>query len=226
MHKQKTTLAGSLFCDVSHIEAPSHCSCEFLEAENPQTRLRPRPNTLADFHAVWFAYSSGAPRVPGPIGVVRQLLHSMGWTWAAPDLISRPDMTYGWSKLTGEYLAKIVAEKYGIHVTCVRPFSGYGEGQDFSYPIPSIVQRFVNKENPIEVWGDGEQIRDFVHIDDVIECMIIALNKISDGSAVNIGSGFPVSFNAVINKLAEISGHSPGIKPLPHILHINLCIRM
>ena len=50
------------------------------------------PRTLADFHAVWWAYENGAPRVPGPIGVVRQVLRSMDWTWVTPDLISRPEL--------------------------------------------------------------------------------------------------------------------------------------
>jgi nucleoside-diphosphate-sugar epimerase len=132
------------------------------------------------------------------------------------EMISPPDLTYGWAKLTGEILARITAEKYGISVACVRPFSGYGEDQDFTYPIPSIVKRFVNKENPIEVWGDGNQKRDFVHIDDVIECMIKALNNISDGSAVNIGSGKPISFNEVIEIMSDISKYRPQVKTLLH----------
>ena len=39
--------------------------------------------------------------------------------------MGEPDMTYGWSKLTGEYLAKIAFKHYGVHITCIRPFSGY-----------------------------------------------------------------------------------------------------
>ena len=62
--------------------------------------------------------------------------------------LGKPDMTYGWSKLTGEYLAKIAAEHYGLSVTCIRPFSGYGEDQDLSYPIPAIAARAARKKNP------------------------------------------------------------------------------
>ena len=51
--------------------------------------------------------------------------------------MGQPDMTYGWTKLTGEYLAHIAAKHYGIKITCIRPFSGYGEDQDLTYPIPS-----------------------------------------------------------------------------------------
>ena len=41
--------------------------------------------------------------------------------------MGQPDMTYGWSKLTGEYLASIAADYYGVSVTCIRPFSGFGK---------------------------------------------------------------------------------------------------
>ena len=101
--------------------------------------------------------------------------------------MGEPDMTYGWSKLTGEYLAKIAAKFYGVHITCIRPFSGYGEDQDLSYPIPAIAKRAAQKEDPFEVWGTGHQGRDFVHIEDVIDCILLAMDKISDGTAINIG---------------------------------------
>ena len=54
--------------------------------------------------------------------------------------MGQPDMTYGWSKLTGEYLAKIAAQYYDVNITCIRPFSGYGEDQDLTYPIPSLAK--------------------------------------------------------------------------------------
>ncbi|MCS7073113.1 MAG: NAD(P)-dependent oxidoreductase, partial [Bacteroidia bacterium] len=66
--------------------------------------------------------------------------------------LGQPDMTYGWSKLTGEYLAQIAAKYYGVRVACVRPFSGYGEDQDLSYPIPAIAARAARKDDPFEVW--------------------------------------------------------------------------
>jgi len=67
--------------------------------------------------------------------------------------MGQPDMTYGWSKLTGEFLAKIAAQHYGLKVTCIRPFSGYGEDQDLTYPVPAIAARAAKKEDPFEVWG-------------------------------------------------------------------------
>ena len=76
--------------------------------------------------------------------------------------IGLPDMTYGWSKLTGELLARFAAEKHELDIVCYRPFSGYGEDQDLSYPFPSIMQRVARRDNPLVVWGSGEQERDFL----------------------------------------------------------------
>src|SRR4030042_1562787 len=129
--------------------------------------------------------------------------------------LGTPDMTYGWSKLTGEFLAKIAAKHYGVSVACIRPFSGYGEDQDLTYPVPAIAARAAKKEDPFEVWVSGRQGRDFVHIDDVIDFIMILLDRVSDGSAYNIGSGKLTSFLDLIKIFTGFAGYSPVIKPLP-----------
>jgi nucleoside-diphosphate-sugar epimerase len=129
--------------------------------------------------------------------------------------LGMPDsLTYGWAKLTGEYLAQLAAKKYGIHIACVRPFSGYGEDQDADYPIPAIARRIARREDPIEVWGSGDQGRDFLHADDWVGGALTVLDHVSDGRAVNIGNGRAVSFKEIINTLADIAGYKPTIKPL------------
>jgi len=128
--------------------------------------------------------------------------------------MGQPDMTYGWTKLTGEYLAHIAAKHYGVHITCIRPFSGYGEDQDLSYPIPAIARRAALKEDPFEVWGSGYQGRDFVHIDDVLDCTLEAMEKINDGTAINIGLGRLTTFREIIELFCEFADYQPEIKPL------------
>lgn len=125
-----------------------------------------------------------------------------------------PDMTYGWSKMTGEYLAQIAARHYGLRVVCIRPFSGYGEDQDESYPIPAIAMRAARRDDPFEVWGTGKQARDFVHIDDIIDFTLILMNNISDGSGWNIGSGKLTTFLEIIDLFTSFAGYKPTIKPL------------
>ena len=137
-----------------------------------------------------------------------------------------PDMTYGWSKLTGEFLAQIAARHYGISVVCIRPFSGYGEDQNLSYPVPAIAARAARKENPFEVWGSGKQGRDFVYIDDVLDLIFILMSNVSDGTAYNIGSGKLTSFLELIDIFTKIAGYTPEIKPLldkPVGVHSRYC---
>jgi UDP-glucose 4-epimerase len=130
--------------------------------------------------------------------------------------MGEPDMTYGWSKLTGEFLAKIAASHYGVKVTCIRPFSGYGEDQDLSYPVPAIAARAAKKEDPFDVWGTGYQGRDFVHIDDVMDCILLAMEHIHDGTAINIGMGKLTTFREIIEIFCRLAGYTPTIRPLTH----------
>jgi nucleoside-diphosphate-sugar epimerase len=109
------------------------------------------------------------------------------------DCIQNPDMTYGWAKLTGEYLAQFARQK-GVAVHVFRPFSGYGEDQDLCYPFPALAKKV--KENPesVEVWGNGTQVRDFIHVDDIVGAVSTAV-KLGIEGPVNLCSGVGTSFN-------------------------------
>jgi nucleoside-diphosphate-sugar epimerase len=126
--------------------------------------------------------------------------------------IGMPDMTYGWSKLTGEFLAHLIAERHGIPACSIRPFSGYGEDQDPSYPIPAIAARAAAREDPLTVWGSGRQGRDFVHIDDCITAVRLAAATVDDGSGLNIGSGRLTTFLEVAHTFAGLARYEPEIR--------------
>jgi len=128
--------------------------------------------------------------------------------------LGQPDMTYGWSKLTGEYLSHLAATRYGVKVACVRPFSGYGEDQDLSYPVPAIAYRIARGDDPVAVWGTGEQGRDFVHIEDCITAMLLAIERIEDGSGINIGTGRLMTFLEVARLLASLDGREVEVRPM------------
>ena len=114
----------------------------------------------------------------------------------------KPDATYGWSKLTGEYLASFVDNVY-----IFRPFSGYGSDQDLSYPFPSYIKRAMEKADPFEVWGKGTQTRDFIHIEDIINAVFVAVENDVKGP-INLGWGRATSFI----ELAEMVTHYAGYR--------------
>lgn len=115
-----------------------------------------------------------------------------------------PDETYGWAKLTGEMLAE-KARKQGLEVYIFRPFSGYGEDQDFDYPFPSFIKRAKDQENPFKIWGDGKQVRDWVHVDDIVGAVMAAIEQKVYGP-VNICSGVGTSF---LELASLVMKHSP-----------------
>lgn len=124
--------------------------------------------------------------------------------------IKSPDYTYGWAKLTGEMLAQY-AEKEGLRVHVFRPFSGYGEDQSLDYPFPSFIKRGVEKANPFMIWGTGNQVRDFIHIEDVVAATLEAVEQDVDGP-VNLGLGRPTSFNELANLVISECGYFPKIE--------------
>lgn len=123
-----------------------------------------------------------------------------------------PDFTYGWAKLSGEYLAHF-ARQYGLKIYVFRPFSGYGETQDLDYPFPSFIKRVLDQVDEFEIWGDGTQVRDFIHIEDVVEATMKAVELDIEGP-VNLGSGVATSFVDLAEQVFEIAQWRPknGIK--------------
>jgi nucleoside-diphosphate-sugar epimerase len=123
--------------------------------------------------------------------------------------LKRPDATYGWSKLTGEYLASFVDNVY-----IFRPFSGYGSDQDLSYPFPMYIKRAMEKNNPFEVWGKGTQTRDFIHIEDIINAVMVAIEGEPRGP-VNLGWGRSTSFIQLAEMVTYYAGYTPEIVTRP-----------
>lgn len=128
--------------------------------------------------------------------------------------VRNPDFTYGWAKLTGEMLADYARRQAGIEVYVFRPFSGYGEEQDLTYPFPSFIKRIVEEADPFEIWGDGNQVRDFIHIEDVVDASLAAVER-GIQEPVNLGWGRPTSFNELARICFEVAGVTP--KPIKHL---------
>ena len=129
------------------------------------------------------------------------------------DDIGMPDLTYGWAKLTHEYLAKLAYEKHGLKSVTYRPFSGYGEDQDDAYPFPGICKRVLKNQGAkvINVWGTGDQMRDFIHITDCVRGVVATMDQVHDGSAINLSTGIYTSFKEFARMAARLAGYDPEV---------------
>lgn len=165
-----------------------------IDAEMFGWAMRTKPGKI-----VYFSSSAAYPTKLQSLDDARRLTES------DIDLanISNPDLTYGWAKLTGEMLADH-ARNAGLDVYVFRPFSGYGSDQDLSYPFPSFIERGKRKANPFQIWGDGNQVRDFIHIDDIVEGVFAAID--AGVHTTNLGTGRATSFNELGRLVAEIGG--------------------
>lgn len=124
-----------------------------------------------------------------------------------PDGYGQPDGIYGFVKYVGELSMQYLA-KCGIKTHIVRPFSGYGTDQDLDYPFPTFIWRALHQQSPFEVWGDGTQIRDFIHVDDLVEGAL----SIVDANVrvpVNLGTGIGISFAELAHYVCNLAGHKP-----------------
>jgi len=117
----------------------------------------------------------------------------------------------GWMKKFGEIMCLMYSKKIKnpMKTLVIRPSNLYGPYDKFDWEeskvIAATVRKFYEKHNPIEVWGDGNDIKDFLFIDDFVDCVSKLINKDTGlFNIFNIGSGKQTTVKMVINKLAKI----------------------
>jgi GDP-L-fucose synthase len=127
--------------------------------------------------------------------------------------IGVPDLSYGWTKLTGEYLMKLYVERYDGRAVAYRPFSGYGEDQDLAYPFPAICRRLLRERGApeVSVWGSGHQCRDFIHISDCVGFVIETMDAMTSGATLNLSTGEATSFIELAERISRQLGWSPKV---------------
>lgn len=135
----------------------------------------------------------------------------------AEDHPVEPDTPYGASKLGAEKLCLAYAKLYPIECVCLRYFNVYGVHQRYDAygnVIPIFAHRMLGRQ-PLTVFGDGEQTRDFVNVRDVAEANYRAAMTRGVSGAFNIASGTRVTINALVDLMAAASGLAPVVKHEP-----------
>jgi GDP-D-mannose 3',5'-epimerase len=127
-----------------------------------------------------------------------------------------PESAYGWSKLMGEYESFLLEEEFGIPVSVLSLHNVYGAPCDFSpkssQVIPALVRKAIEfPTQPFEVWGSGAQGRAFVHVNDVVDALVSALESGFGKGVIQIGPDVCISIREIAETLVEISGKDINI---------------
>jgi len=132
------------------------------------------------------------------------------------DIIQKPMSPYAVSKLAAENYAKLFFRAYGLETVCLRYFNVYGPKQESS-PYSGVTPIFINRalhEQPPVIHGNGEQTRDFVNVQDVVDANMLALwSKNAVGEVFNIGTGTPTSIDQLAKTILQILGKE-SLKPI------------
>jgi len=117
---------------------------------------------------------------------------------------------YGWSKRMAEMLGTYYAQEFGMSIGIVRPYNAYGPRDHFdlqkSHVIPALIRRVFSKENPLRVWGSGNQSRSFLYVEDLADGMLAAIERYPVPDPVNLGTDEEISIRDLINKIVKFSG--------------------
>jgi len=119
-----------------------------------------------------------------------------------------------WMKRFGEVLCAMYATKIKEPMTTVvvRPANIYGIFDDFawetSHVVPALIRKVVERQSPLEVWGDGTEIKDLIYVEDFVEGILLAMEKKDAFDPINIGTGVPVSVKDVLNAALEAEGYA------------------
>lgn len=126
---------------------------------------------------------------------------------------TEPLSPYGESKLAAERFALLYSRLYGMKNTALRMFNVYGRGQSPFSPYSGVITKFADAisegKQPV-IFGDGEQTRDFVHVDDVANAFSLALDSDGCESPLNIGSGKETPILDLLEKMCSLSGKTPN----------------
>ncbi|MCD6384921.1 GDP-mannose 4,6-dehydratase [Candidatus Sumerlaeota bacterium] len=124
---------------------------------------------------------------------------------------THPRSPYGVSKLAAEHLCQLYWENYGVRCVALRYFTVYGPRQRPDMAFHRFIRAMLTGEE-IEIYGDGEQTRDFTFISDAVEANLRALASKKWGEVYNIGGGSRISINASIKLLESILGKKAKLR--------------
>lgn len=155
------------------------------------------------------SFASSACTYPTDIQQERRRLHE--------DMVSfeerggaYADEVYGWAKLMGERSLQAYNEQYDIDTSAVRIFTAYGPRENETHAIVAFMAKAFAEQDPFEIWGDGEQTRNFTYVKDITRALRLAAENITDGTPVNAGISRYVTMNEAVEIIFDYLGWEPN----------------
>jgi nucleoside-diphosphate-sugar epimerase len=136
------------------------------------------------------------------------------------DMVGPPydaDNMYGWAKLMAEMTLQAYCKDHGMKSASCRYFTVYGERGHENHAVIAMIARAFIGQDPYVVWGNGEQIRNWTHVSDIVSGTILAAEKIDDGSAVNLGTMERTRVIDAVKEVHRYTHQSPRIEFHPEM---------
>ena len=116
---------------------------------------------------------------------------------------------YGWAKRMAEFQASAYAREFGMKIAIARPYNAYGPRDHFdpekSHVIPALIKRVFDGENPMTVWGDGEQSRAFLYVTDLARGLLEVTEKYAETDPINLGTDEEIKIKDLVRLILDLS---------------------
>lgn len=134
--------------------------------------------------------------------------------------LERTNSSYAIAKISGIELVNSYRRQYGHSWISLMPTNLYGPGDNFelgsAHVLPALIRRFVeavdDSSKTVTLWGDGSPLREFLHVDDLAQAVVIATEKYDHELHLNIGSGQEISIKSLAARISEITGYKGRIE--------------
>ncbi|WP_158855660.1 NAD-dependent epimerase/dehydratase family protein [Halorhabdus sp. CUG00001] len=120
------------------------------------------------------------------------------------------DEVYGWAKLMGERSLMAYEEQYDIDASIVRIFTAYGPRENETHAIIALMAKALAQQDPYEIWGDGEQTRNFTYVKDITSALRLAAENVTDATPINAGISRYVTINEAAKAVFAAFDWEPG----------------
>lgn len=127
------------------------------------------------------------------------------------------DNMYGWAKLMGEFTLQSYYKEYGLKAAICRFFTVYGPRGKEDHGVMAMIAKAFIKQDPYEVWGDGKQVRNWTYVDDIVNGVILASERLDDGRAINLGTMERVRVIDAALEVLRYTSYKAKIKLMPNM---------